>query len=201
MAHRLADATLEIARATAEMEAVIAGYGDVEGDDPTAVAARAELGALVRTVLASGSDGLLFDHRHHDSPIVVHDGSEGPPADPTTYHPSARPGHRAPHVWLGPGDPLSDHLGLWFTLLDLGADPAAVAAVSEALIVSGVPFSVVQVRDPAVRSIYEQPLVLVRPDRVVAWRGAAAPAEAGQLADVVRGAVRSTRSDAAGVAA
>jgi hypothetical protein len=187
VAHRLADATLEIVAATTRMEEAIRARGEVEGPAPEAVAARAELGAVVREVLAQGTDGLLFDDRHDDSPIVIGDDSPPPPADPATYHPSARPGHRAPHLWLGPGDPLSDHFGLWFTLLDLGADPVAVAALSDALTGAGVPFTLLQVRDPAVRDTYGEPLVLVRPDRVVAWRGAVAPADAGRIADVVRG--------------
>ncbi len=187
VAHRLADATLEICAATSQMEELIRSHGDVEGDTPEAVAARGRLGAVVRQVLASGSDGLIFDQRHPDSPIVVPDGSPAPPDDPTTLHASARPGHIAPHLWLGDGDPLSDHFGHWFTLLDLGAPSEDVQAVTGALATTGVPVTVLAVADPAVRAAYEQPLVLIRPDRVVAWRGAAAPADPARIADIVRG--------------
>jgi hypothetical protein len=39
-----------------------------------------------------------------------------------------------------------------------------------------------------VAALYEQPLVLVRPDGHVAWRGGAVPAEPAALVDHVRGA-------------
>lgn len=162
----------------------------MEGPDEEAVAARAELGRIIHERMGQGADGIIFDDRHDDSPIVIGDGTPPPPADPARYHPSARPGHRAPHLWLGEGDPLSDHFGLWFTLLDLGADRSSVAAVTDALTGAGVPFTLLEVRDPAVREAYGEPLVLIRPDRIVAWRGAEAPADPRGLVDTIRGAAR-----------
>ncbi|MET8006947.1 FAD-dependent oxidoreductase [Nonomuraea glycinis] len=58
----------------------------------------------------------------YDSAAVIPDGTPAPaPGDPyRVYVPSARPGHRAPHVWLtGPDGPVStlDLLGPCFTLL------------------------------------------------------------------------------------
>lgn len=187
VAHRLADATLEICAATTQVEELIRGHGDIEGDDEASREARSRLGEAVRGAMASGSDGLIFDLRHTDSPIVVDDGGPAVPEDPHRVIPSSRPGHRAPHAWLAPEDPLSDHLGAWFTLLDLGAAATDVSAVATAFAVAGVPLSVLAVADRAVRDLYEQPLVLVRPDGVVAWRGADAPADVARLVDVLRG--------------
>jgi hypothetical protein len=49
------------------------------------------------------------------------------------------------------------------------------------------PLAVTRLDDPAVLEAYERPLVLVRPDGHVAWRGAAAPADSAALIDRVRG--------------
>ncbi|MEU1181210.1 FAD-dependent monooxygenase [Streptomyces sp. NPDC005820] len=63
----------------------------------------------------------------YDSGAVLADGSARPEAtgtDPgTEYVPTARPGHRMPHLWLGRDRSTLDALGEWFTLLT--PDPAA----------------------------------------------------------------------------
>ena len=51
----------------------------------------------------------------------------------------------------------------------------------------GLPLAVERLADPAVRTVYGAPLVLVRPDGHVAWRGADFP-DVARLIDVVRGA-------------
>ena len=51
-----------------------------------------------------------------------------------------------------------------------------------------VPLEVVDVRDDHARRLYERPLVLIRPDQHVAWRGSAAPSDPGAVIDRVRGA-------------
>jgi hypothetical protein len=50
------------------------------------------------------------------------------------------------------------------------------------------PLSVVAIDEPAVVATYEKPLVLVRPDGHVAWRGDKLPEDALALVDRVRGA-------------
>jgi hypothetical protein len=49
---------------------------------------------------------------------------------------------------------------------------------------------IVSLADPAIAALYQQALVLVRPDGHVAWRGAASPSDPLALADRVRGARR-----------
>ncbi|MFI6792226.1 FAD-dependent oxidoreductase [Nonomuraea sp. NPDC050383] len=94
------------------------------------------------------SEGLVLGF-HYDSAAVVPDGTPAPaPEDPyRTYVPTARPGHRAPHVWLSsPYGPVStlDLLGPCFTLLAT-ADAGWPAAASEASSRAGVPVTAVEV--------------------------------------------------------
>ena len=49
------------------------------------------------------------------------------------------------------------------------------------------PLSIVSLNDPPLATLYERPLVLVRPDGHVAWRGTEPPADASNLIDRVRG--------------
>ncbi|MBB4662187.1 FAD-dependent monooxygenase [Conexibacter arvalis] len=197
VAHRLADATMASAAGMAELRARLEALTALEQDGPEGEAQRAELGAELAAILSAGSDGIVFDHRFPDSPIVVaqEDGPPAPPFDPERVTPSSAPGHRAPHLWLADGTPLSDRFGDWFTLLDLGADPADVAAVATAAEAAGLPLEVVALDEPAARAAYELPLVLVRPDHVVAWRGTGAPSDPLALIDAIRG--RRVRAEAA----
>ena len=80
--------------------------------------------------------GITFGGRYDGSPIVVPDGTAPPPDAVNSYVPTACPGGRAPHLWLGDGRSLYDALGFEFTLLQLGAKPADAApfrAAAEAL--------------------------------------------------------------------
>lgn len=133
------------------------------------------------------TDGIVLDQRYSASPVIVDDGSESPPWDRTRYVPLAKPGHRAPHGWLG-GVPLYDRLGAGLTLLDFGAPPAEVDALRSAAGARGVPLLVLEPHERTLAERYEQPLVLVRPDQHVAWRGPRAPADPLALIDTVRGA-------------
>ena len=61
--------------------------------------------------------GITFGGRYDGSPIIVPDGTAPPPDAPNSYQPTATPGGRAPHLWLGDGRSLYDTLGFEFTLL------------------------------------------------------------------------------------
>lgn len=136
--------------------------------------------------------GLIFGV-NYDSMAVVPDGT--PPAaieDPVTeYQPSARPGCRAPHVWLKRGNEqisILDLIGAHFTLL-AGAEGMDWQRAAQAAAPAWPPLSAhvigadTEVSDPegnwhAAYGIDAGGAVLVRPDGYVAWRsrsGAANP--------------------------
>jgi len=132
--------------------------------------------------------GLIFGVPY-ESTAVIPDGT--PPAaidDPITeYIPSARPGSRAPHVWIKRGNEqisTLDLFGAHFTLL-AGRDGAAWQRTAEAVAPSWPPIvaHVIgvdgEVSDPdgnwhAAYGIDTDGAVLVRPDGYVAWRNRSA---------------------------
>ena len=61
-------------------------------------------------------------------------------------------------------------------LLALDGDADVTAAEREAS-EKNTPLAVVRLDDPALRTLYDAPLALIRPDQHVAWRGSAWPAE------------------------
>jgi 2-polyprenyl-6-methoxyphenol hydroxylase-like FAD-dependent oxidoreductase len=132
--------------------------------------------------------GIQLGYRYEHSPICIPDGTPAPPDETETYRPTARPGHRAPHAWLGPGRSTLDLFGRGFTLLRFGAKRVDTRALEEATADRAVPIHGCDVRDEAVEALYERRLVLVRPDGHVAWRGDEVPANPHEVIDKVRGA-------------
>ena len=119
--------------------------------------------------------GITFGGRYDDSNAIVSDGTLPPPDSANTYVPSACPGGRPPHFWLAKGDSLFDHFGPEWTLLVLGSIDQALEQArlhwesnSQAM---GLKLKVLHLDREDVRAAYEAPLVLIRPDHVVAWRG------------------------------
>jgi hypothetical protein len=122
-----------------------------------------------------------------ESPICVSDGTK-PPEGSTRLQPSARPGTRAPHCWIAEGRSTLDLFGDGFVLVRFGSKDANVAPLTEAASARGVPLEIVDIDHADAASIYGKPLVLVRPDGHVAWRGDVVPDDAASLVDHVRGA-------------
>jgi 2-polyprenyl-6-methoxyphenol hydroxylase-like FAD-dependent oxidoreductase len=132
-------------------------------------------------------NGYHLGYRYDDSPIVVQDGTPAPPLEGKTYTQIARPGARAPHVWLAEGRSTLDLYGRGFVLLRLGAGAPAGEDLQRAARDRGVPLEVVAIEAPDVLNAYQRRLVLVRPDGHVAWRADAEPVDAGAIIDRVRG--------------
>ncbi|APU13216.1 MULTISPECIES: FAD-dependent monooxygenase [Actinoalloteichus] len=130
------------------------------------------------------AEGLVLGYRY-ESPAVIADGTQAPaPEDPyETYLPTARPGHRAPHVWLSHrGRQVStlDLLGTSLTLLSPAGSGWDVAAAQAADRLD-VPLDVLLISpdDPAFPTsptwakeygLTDTGAVLIRPDGHVAWR-------------------------------
>ena len=134
------------------------------------------------------SAGIELGYRYENSRICVSDGSPPPPLDHDLYVPSTWPGVRAPHVWLRDGRSTLDLFGKGFTLLVLSSQGIDGSAFTDAARQAGLPLDIVSLDELQVREVYERPLVLVRPDGHVAWRGDAVPANAAEIIDQVRGA-------------
>lgn len=126
----------------------------------------------------------------YDSLAVVPDGSEPPAvANPVIdYVPNARPGSRAPHIWLWRGDQRVSTLDLFDTGFVLLAGPAGqawCAAAEKAARPLGMPLNCYvvgpdgQLADrtegwPGLYGVRPDGAVLVRPDGYVAWRAESA---------------------------
>ena len=131
------------------------------------------------------TSGLQFGERYESSPIIAHDGA-APVADTWAgYTPIDHPGARAPDFPLQESATFHDRLGAGFALavFDDGID---VAPLVEAAARSGMPLRVLACTPPA--NLYRSRLVLIRPDRHVAWHGNALPVDPLKLIDRVRGA-------------
>jgi hypothetical protein len=116
----------------------------------------------------------------------VSDGTLPPPDQPNDYVPTACPGGRPPHAWLDDGRSLFDLFGRDWTLLVLGPAPPSAAPFDSVAAARGLDLRVVRLPQPTLLALYEAPLVLIRPDQIVAWRGATAEG-AGAVLDRVTG--------------
>lgn len=168
--------------------------GDViDEDGPDGDAARARLQALIiqqeKLIVSSGT---LLGYRYGNSGIVVPDGSTEPPDDAREYVSVARPGHRAPHLWLEDGRSILDHFGQGFTLLIMGSAAANSEKAAQGFLRAadeiGLPLAVACIPDDAAARLYEAEFALVRPDLMIAWRGRHPPGDAAAILDTVRGA-------------
>ncbi|GGS16406.1 FAD-dependent monooxygenase [Actinokineospora fastidiosa] len=134
------------------------------------------------------SEGLVLGF-HYTSSAVIPDGTQPPPVpDPyRTYTPTARPGHRAPHVWLTrEGRELStlDLLGPHFTLMTPTGSGWSQTTPDQVKTVEISPDE-----SPTWAKEYGTTptgAVLIRPDGHVAWRTPNPPATPETLNNILR---------------
>jgi 2-polyprenyl-6-methoxyphenol hydroxylase-like FAD-dependent oxidoreductase len=188
IAHRNTTAARELNKHLARMPDATA----VAEDSPAGESARRAISAHLSTMGEEfASIGVQLGARYDGSPIVVANGT--PPADDyVRYTPSAVPGGRAPHYWLGAGrgygDSLFDRFGRCFSLLRLGGKSPDTAAIEAAARKRGVPLTVLDIPAAEARDLYGRDLALIRPDQYIAWSGSAPPTDADKLMALTVGA-------------
>jgi hypothetical protein len=162
---------------------------EIEQDNPAGEAARAAIGKQARDLYIQQQccGGLNFGYFYEGSPIIAYDGAPHPEYSMGQFTSTSVPGCRAPHVWLRDGQSLYDALGSDFGLLRF--DPSVqVDGLVAAAETSRFPLRVLDIADSDARALYARKLVLVRPDRHVAWRADAEPDDPRELIDHLRGA-------------
>lgn len=155
---------------------------------PEGQALREQVARLAAVGQPTGHEflGVELGYRYDGSPIVCADtlSSGLPPPHTFTYDPSTWPGTRLPHMWCADGSAVQDRLGAGYTLLRVGPQPPATAAFEAALRATGLPLDVLELPEAALLEVYRAPLLLVRPDLHVVWRGNVPPGDAAGAARV-----------------
>ena len=136
-------------------------------------------------------EGLNFGYYYDDSPIIQYDGSPAPSYEMGSHTPSSVPGCRMPHFWIDDDTSLYDALGNGYTLVSFDAAIAPDAFV-EAARRRGFPLDVLNCKVPDHSEWLQTKLILVRPDRHVAWRGDALPDDLDVLLDRLSGKFNSS---------
>jgi 2-polyprenyl-6-methoxyphenol hydroxylase-like FAD-dependent oxidoreductase len=123
---------------------------------------------------------LTYEPNYEGSPVVF-----GPPGGASSAHGShtfkARAGHHLPPQLLTSDRNVFEELEPDFTLLAFDTDDRTVPAFVDAAKKLGVPLKIVRDTYRDGRQAYEANLILVRPDRYIAWSAVNAPADAAAI--------------------
>jgi hypothetical protein len=137
---------------------------EIEDNSPAGEAARRRAGEYYAAHGRAEFNipGITFGGRYDGSPAIVADGTAPPPDRPNEYVPTACPGGRPPHLWMPDGGSLYDLFGFEWTLLAFQPGTAALRP----------DVKVLELKNDEARDLYGADFVLIRPDQIVAWRGA-----------------------------
>jgi hypothetical protein len=161
------------ARSFADSIGLFAPAAGIEEKGPSGEAARKAAGDHLNAHARAEFNipGITFGGRYDGSPVICADGTVPPPDRPNDYVPTACPGGRAPHLWLGAEQSLYDALGFEFTLLRLGREAPDGTPFEVAAKALGIPLTTAHIAESNARDLYQADLALIRPDQIVAWRG------------------------------
>ena len=158
-------------------------------DNPKGEKVRKKIGDTILKLgnLENEAIGIEADYRYDNSPVICKDGEGSPlPFEWDKLNPNTYPGSRIPPIWLKDGRAIMDLLGDQFTLIRF-AD-IDISAFEQAAQERHFPLTVLDIQDDHAAKIYEQKLILVRPDQHVCWRGDSMPEDALAVINKVRGA-------------
>ena len=148
----------------------------IEDESLTGEKLRGQLKENIRWMARQfNSAGSHLGHRYISSPIILPDGTPEPPDDLSIVTQSTWPGSRAPHAWLEDGSSTLDWFGIGFILFYTPEKSKIAKLLETAFISQKIPISLKTSNLSNVQSLYELPLVLIRPDGHVAWRGDSLP--------------------------
>ena len=131
--------------------------------------------------------GIVLGARDDTSPLIISDESDVPPDDPARYVPSSVPGGRLPHYWTDDQESISDKLGKWFNIIQIGPDAPSVWAFEVAANDLSIPIKVIKISDLSALNLYQKSILLVRPDQHIAWRGNVVPENVCELLKITIG--------------
>jgi len=145
---------------------------EINDDTPEGAQVRAEVAASasVHNRRVYEMIGVELGYSYAGSNLIAYEPDNIEDWDTLVYTPHARPGVRLPHVWLSDGRAIQDLLDEGYVLLDLQGD-VDTDDVAAAFAERGAPLQVLHLDESQAREIYGAPLLLLRPDMHVFWRG------------------------------
>lgn len=135
--------------------------------------------------------GIELGYRYAHSPVIVYPADDDQQADSLDfkYQPTTRPGARLPNTWLSGGRPFQDLLGKGYSLIATTESVEGIDRLEAAFADVGAPFQCVPALSADAKSVYDDGLLLLRPDLHIVWRGDVIPDDAKALAMHVTGFV------------